>query len=133
MESGSTLKPLFEALATASEGSRLLDARIDFFLRTTESGMDRGAFALREEEVCRRITSGATDAPFPPFTTSLDAAIEGENILCAFWSLRRCQWCAIHRTLDGRFIRAWGTTEPLARRLAGLLGRQDDALQKRNG
>src|SRR3546814_15980404 len=57
-----------------------------------------------------------------PYTQSLDAGIEGENIAFAMKSERREQWAAVHKADDGTEHVAWARTEILARRLAALKG-----------
>src|SRR3546814_13614826 len=57
-----------------------------------------------------------------PYTQSLDAGIEGENIAFAMKSERREQWAAVHKAADGTEHVAWARTEILARRLAALPG-----------
>src|SRR3546814_13721444 len=57
-----------------------------------------------------------------PYTQSLDAGIEGENIAFAMKSERREQWAAVHKAADGTEHVAWARTEILARRLAALKG-----------
>src|SRR3546814_12291487 len=57
-----------------------------------------------------------------PYTQSLDAGIEGENIAFAMKSERREQWAAVHKAADGTEHVAWARPEILARRLAALKG-----------
>ena len=56
----------------------------------------------------------------PPYSTSLDAALRGEEIVFAIRSAKGRRWGAMQRTASGGEELAWAATEPLARRLAAL-------------
>lgn len=55
----------------------------------------------------------------PHYTTSLDAAIPGENIILSLYQPKRQAWTAVHRSDRGDIV-GTGASEPLARRVAAL-------------
>ena len=86
------------------------------------------AGVLIKEGVSWETVSETLDARVPTYTTSLDAAIEGENIQFAVKSEKRERWGAMHRSRRRQEFLAWAASEPLARRLAALKGRRADLL-----
>jgi hypothetical protein len=68
----------------------------------------------------------------PPFTTSVDAGIPGENIVLVRFVEWSRKWIAIAKAPDGALLIGVGNTEPLARRIAGLknLRRQRAGVQQ---
>jgi hypothetical protein len=126
------LDALIDALAAAPAGSRELDLRIDYGLGVMMSGRVDLASTMIREGISWQTVSDVLDSRVPPFTTSLDAAIDGENIAFTIRSERRGQWGAMHRARCGKEILAWAATEALARRLAALEGRRADAAHARD-
>jgi hypothetical protein len=68
------------------------------------------------------VVSELLDAELPPYTTALDAALPGENIVLALHSPRRGRWAAVHKTPGGEQVLVWAASECLARRRAALKG-----------
>ena len=75
---------------------------------------------LVEEGYPWDVISDLLDEDLPPYTTSLDARIPGENVVLSAYSRKRKQWVAVHRLAGGEQLSAWAATECLARRLSGL-------------
>ena len=65
----------------------------------------------------------------PNFSTSVDAAIPGENIVSVQLEESSGRWIAVNRGQDGRLYIGSGNTEPLARRVAAL--RADEVQKQR--
>ena len=120
------LDTLIDALAAARGGSRELDIRIDYGLGVMLSGGADLATTMIQEGISWQTVSGVLESRVPAYTTSLDAAIEGENIAFTIRSERRGKWGAMHRACCGKEVLVWATTEALARRLAALEGRRAD-------
>ena len=131
LPAANVLDALIEALATAPCGSRELDVRLDYGLGVMLSGRTDLATVMIREGVSWPTVSAVLDSRVPAYTTSLDAAVEGENIAFAIRSERRGRWGAMHRARSGKEILAWAATEPLARRLAALEGMRSDAADER--
>lgn len=105
---------------SAPRGSTALDQRIHFGFRVAmECCPDIGALMFREG-ISWDTVKQVLDAQIPLFTTSLDAALEGENITFVVHAIRQGKWGAMQRTRHGEEILAWAATEPLARRLAAI-------------
>jgi hypothetical protein len=120
------LDTLIDALAAAPGGSRELDIRVDYGLGVMLSGRTDVAATMIREGISWQTVSGVLESRVPAYTTSLDAAIEGENVAFTIRSDRRGKWGAMHRARCGREVLVWAATEALARRLAALEGRRAD-------
>ena len=125
------LDTLIDALAAAPCGSRELDIRVDYGLGVMLSGRADLATTMIQEGISWQTVSGVLESRVPAYTTSLDAAIEGEAIAFTIRSERRGKWGAMHRAHCGREVLVWAATEALARRLAALEGRRADILHAR--
>jgi len=116
----SDIDALISEIENAPAGSAELDSRIHFGFRVAmERCPDIGELLFREG-VSWLTVKQALDARIAPFTTSLDAALEGEEITFVVHAIRQGKWGAMQRTRHGEEILAWGVTEPLARRLAAI-------------
>jgi len=116
----SDIDALIAEIESAGAGSQALDSRIHFGFRVAmERCPDIGALLFREG-VSWITVKQALEAQIPPFTTSLDAALEGEEITFVVHAARQRKWGAMQRTRRGEEILAWAATEPLARRLAAI-------------
>ena len=120
------LDELIETLEVAERGSRALDIRIEYCLGVALGGRVDIASTLIEEGISWKTVSETLDSRVPPYTTSLDAAVEGEAVEFAVKSEKRERWGAMHRSTNRQEFLAWAATEPLARRLAALKGRRAD-------
>ncbi len=117
------LQKVISALGEAPEGGEVLDVRISVALGDLQSGSAKLLRLFVEEGYDWAVISGLLDEQVPPYTTSLDAGVPGENIVGVLFSRKRGRWAAIHRRPDGREEGpAWAATEALARRAAGLAG-----------
>ncbi len=125
------LDELIETLEMAERGTRTLDIRIEYCLGVALGGRVDIAGTLIEEGISWETVSETLDSRVPPYTTSLDAALEGEAIEFAVKSEKRERWGAMHRSKHRQEFLAWAATEPLARRLAALKGRRADLLIER--
>ena len=116
----STLATLLPALDRAVQGSPRFDLLIAYLV-DPGSADDRRRLELFRANDYRpeRIAALLGHAP-PPYTTRLDAAVPGENIVLSMYSAPRARWVAIHRRPSGEEDMHWGATEPLARRIAAL-------------
>lgn len=114
------LDRLLASLAEADQGSRELDIIMSFVLGETSGEAGKMVELLVDEGYPWDIVSELLDHDLPSYTTSLDAALPGENIVLSVYSTRRRLWGAAHRIADGRHVMRWAATECLARRLAGL-------------
>jgi hypothetical protein len=107
-------------LEAALTGSEDLDQRVHFgFLVAAGIGTDFAALMIRES-ISWSTVKDAIGAAVPPYTTSLDAAIEGEEVIFVLRSTRHHKWIAMQKSKGGAEITAWGATEPIARRLAAI-------------
>lgn len=125
------LDELIAALEGADCGNRALNIRVEYCLCVALGGRMDIAGTLIEGGISCDTVSETLDSRVPDYTTSLDAAVEGENIEFAVKSNKRKQWGALHRSQHRLEIFAWAATEPLARRLAALKGRHADLLLER--
>jgi hypothetical protein len=117
------LQKVIAVLSEVREGSADLDVRISIALGQLQSGSAKLLRLFVEEGYDWAVISNLLDEQVPPYTTSLDAAVPGENIVGVLYSRKRERWAAIHRGADGREEGpVWATTEALARRAAGLSG-----------
>ncbi len=114
------LDRLLASLADAHEGSRELDIIMSFALGETSGEAGKMVELLVDEGYAWDIVSELLDHDLPAYTTSLDAALPGENIVFSVYSTRRRMWGAAHRIADGQHVMRWAATECLARRLAAL-------------
>jgi hypothetical protein len=126
----STKTKVFEKLSaslrTAPRGSREFDIIVSFLLGDTSSESAQMIQLLVEEGYSWDIISELLDQDLPPYTTALDAALPGENIVLALHSAKRGKWAAVQRTPGGNDVLVWATTEPLARRAAALKALRPD-------
>jgi hypothetical protein len=117
---------LLESLGSAAAGGRELDIVIHYLLgaQTEDAGGEAGQMIelLVEEGYPWEVVSELLDAELPPYTTALDAALPGENIVLALYSPRRRRWAAVHKTPGGQQVLVWAASECLARRRAALKG-----------
>ena len=115
---------LLESLGSAEAGGRELDIVIHYLLgaQAEEAGGEAGQMIelLVEEGYPWEVVSELLDATLPPYTTALDAALPGENIVLALHSPRRGRWAAVHKTPGGEQVLVWAASECLARRRAAL-------------
>ena len=115
---------LILSLKNARRGQRELDIVVSFVLGDTSSEAGKMIELFVEEGYPWDVISELLDEDLPAYTSSLDAAPPGENIVLAAFSKKRRQWVAVHRADNGEQVSAWAATECLARRLAGLQARQ---------
>ena len=117
---------LLESLGSAEAGGRELDIVIHYLLgaQAEDAGGEAGQMIelLVEEGYPWEVVSELLDAALPPYTTALDAALPGENIVLALHSPRRGRWAAVHKTPGGEQVLVWAVSECLARRRAALKG-----------
>jgi hypothetical protein len=115
---------LLESLGGAEVGGRELDIVIHYLLgaQAEDAGGEAGQMIelLVEEGYPWEVVSELLDASLPPYTTALDAALPGENIILALHSPRRGRWAAVHQTPGGQQVLVWAASECLARRRAAL-------------
>ncbi len=115
---------LLESLGSAEAGGRELDIVIHYLLgaQAEDAGGEAGQMIelLVEEGYPWEVVSELLDAELPPYTTALDAALPGENIILALHSPRRGRWAAVHKTPGGEQVLVWAASECLARRRAAL-------------
>ncbi len=114
------LEALISEVESAPVGNEALDARIHFGFRVATRRAPDIAALLIEQGVTWPTVDAVLDEQIPPFTTSLDAALEGEDIIFAVRSAKRRRWGAMQKASCGEEVLAWAATEPLARRLAAL-------------
>jgi len=116
----SDIDALIAEIEAAPAGSASLDSRIHFGFRVAmERCPDVGALLFREGVTWLTVKQ-ALDAQILPYTTSLDAALEGEHITFVVHAIRQGKWGAMQRTRRGEEVLVWAATEPLARRLAAI-------------
>ncbi len=111
---------LILSLTSARRGRRELDIVVAFVLGDTTSEAGKMIALFVEEGYPWDVISELLDEDLPAYTTSLDAAPPGENVVLAAYSKKRRQWVAVNRAENGDQVSAWAATECLARRLAGL-------------
>ena len=112
---------LLESLGSARHGGRELDLIICNLLGDTSSEAGKMIRLLVEEGYPWHVVSELLDEDLPPYTSTLDAALPGENIVLALYSPRRGRWAAVHETPAGEQVLAWAANECLARRRAALM------------
>ncbi len=111
---------LLESLGSARRGGRELDIIICYLLGDTSSEAGKMIQLLVEEGYPWDVVAELLDEELPPYTTTLDAALPGENIVLALHSPRRGRWAAVHETPAGEQVLVWAASECLARRRAAL-------------
>ncbi len=111
---------LLESLGSAVRGSRELDIIISYLLGDTSSDAGQMIQLLVEEGYPWGVVSELLDEDLAPYTTTLDAALPGENIVLALYSPKRARWAAVHKTPAGEQVLVWAASECLARRRAAL-------------
>ncbi len=111
---------LLESLGSARRGGRELDIIICYLLGDTSSEAGKMIQLLIEEGYPWNVVAELLDEELPPYTTTLDAALPGENIVLALHSPRRGSWAAVHETPAGEQVLVWAASECLARRRAAL-------------
>ena len=111
---------LVAEIERATAGSAELDARIHVGYRVAAQGAPDMAALLIREGVTWPTVHDAINEAIPPYTTSLDAALAGEDISFVVRSARRQRWGAMQMAACGEEVLAWAATEPLARRLAAI-------------
>ncbi len=117
------LAKVISSLGEAPQGGEDMDIRISVALGEMQSGSAKLLRLFVEEGYDWAVVSGLLDEQVPPYTTSLDAGVPGENIVGVLFSRKRGRWAAIHRGPDGREEGpVWAASEALARRAAGLAG-----------
>lgn len=113
------LDAVIAELEGAAAGNRSLDARIHLGIRVMAGHGQDIASLLINEGVSWPTVEATLDDAIPRYTTSLDAALEGERIVFVLRSARRAQWVAMQKAA-GEEVLGWAATEALARRLAAL-------------
>ena len=108
------------ALQEAQEGSRRLDALIAYHSGAADRDVQQMIRLLIDEGSAWDLIFELMEGDVPAYTTSLDARVPGENIVCALFSTKYGRWAAVHRGTDETEVLAWAGTEILARRVAGL-------------
>ncbi len=117
------LERLISVLSEVEEGSRELDVRISIALGELQSESAKLLKLFVEEGYDWRVISGLLDTQVPAYSTSLDAAVPGENIVGVLYSAKRGRWAAVHRAPGGYEVDPlWASSEALARRAVGLAG-----------
>ena len=111
---------LLESLGSAQHGSRELDVIICNLFGDTSSEAGKMIRLLVEEGYPWPVVSELLDEDLPPYTTVLDAALPGENIVLTLYSSRRGRWAAVHETPAGEQVLVWAAGECLARRRAAI-------------
>ena len=111
---------LLESLGSARRGGRELDIIICYLLGDTSSEAGKMIQLLVEEGYPWNVVAELLDEELPPYTTTLDAALPGENIVLALYSPRRGRWAAVQETPAGEQVLVWAASECLARRRAAL-------------
>jgi len=125
------LDGLIEELGAASAGSAALDLRIHIGFRVALRRAPDLAALLIEQGVTWPTVEAVMEEQVAPYTTSLDAALDGEDISFVVRSARRQRWAAMQKAADGAEILAWAASEPLARRLAAISVRRHDLANAR--
>ncbi len=117
------LERLILVLSEVEEGSRELDVRISVALGELQCESAKLLKLFVEEGYDWRVISGLLDTQVPAYSTSLDAAVPGENIVGVLYSAKRGRWAAAHRAPGGHEVDPlWASSEALARRAVGLAG-----------
>ena len=120
MEDVTNWEDLIVALQEADSGDRRLDAMVAYHCGAVGRDVHQMVRLLIDEGSSWDLIFELMEGDIPAFTSSLDAAVPGENIVCAIFSTRYRRWAAVHRGQDGAEVLAWAANEVLARRVAGL-------------
>jgi len=115
-----SLDALIAEIEAAPVGSAALDARLHYGIRVSSRQSADIAAVMVEQGISWPTVEQVLEDQIPPFTTSLDAALEGENISFVIRSAKRGQWGAMQKAATGEEVLVWAATEPLARRLAAI-------------
>lgn len=122
---------LIAALQEAESGDRKLDAMVAYHCGAVGRDAHQMVRLLIDEGSSWDLVFELMEGEIPAFTTSLDAAVPGENIVCAIYSTKYQRWAAVHRGQDGGEVLAWAADEVLARRVAGLQAIRGHAVAER--
>ncbi len=122
---------LIGALQEAAAGDRKLDAMVAYHCGAVGRDTHQMVRLLIDEGSSWDLVFELMEGEIPAFTTSLDAAVPGENIVCAIFSTKYQRWAAVHRGKNGGEVLAWAANEVLARRVAGLQGIREQAVSAR--
>lgn len=114
------LDALIAEIESATGGNAALDARIHFGFRIATRRSPDIAALLIEQGITWPTVEAILDEQIPSFTTSLDAALDSEDIAFSVRSAKRQRWGAMQKARCGEEVLAWAATEPLARRLAAI-------------
>jgi hypothetical protein len=114
------LSALISEIESARGGSQSLDIRIHHGFRILGGHGEDMASLLIREGVSWPVVQETLNEIVPAYSTSLDASLQGEEIVFAIRSAKGQRWGAMQRTASGGEELAWAATEPLARRLAAL-------------
>lgn len=118
------VEAIVSALNTMHEGGKRLDFRIARCLGVRLESSDYVSDLLVNGDLSESVLFDLIGQDVPPYTTSLDAAIPGENIVLAMYAGDRREWAAVQRSADGGEYLAWAATEALARRKAALMSHE---------
>lgn len=134
-DSGATPEPpslradiaaLAAEIEAAHQGSTALDARIHFGFRVAARRAPDFAALLIDEGITWPTVEAVVAERIPAYSSSLDAALEGEDISFVIRSAKRQRWGAMQKARCGTEVLAWAATEPLARRLSAIRAWQAD-------
>ena len=89
------LAGLIAEIEAAAVGGTVLDARIHFGFRVAARRAPDIAALLIADGITWPTVEAVMDKQIPPFTTSLDAALEGEDITFIVRSAKRGRWVRI--------------------------------------
>ncbi len=120
----SELDAIIAELEEAREGNSALDGRVHFGFRVLADRSPDIAALLISEGISWPSVQAVLEDAIPPYTTSLDASVDGENIMLVLRSTKRKRWGAMQRTSWGGEVMGWAATEALARRLTALKARR---------
>lgn len=129
MDDIASLNDLIRMLGSTAVGNRRLDAIIAYHCGTVREDAHQMVRLLIDEGSSWDLIFELMEGEIPAYSTVLDAAVPGENIVCSILSSKSQRWAAVHRTKAGGELLAWGESEVLARRIAGLKA----ILQKKQG
>lgn len=120
MDDSTSWGDLIVTLQEAEEGDRRLDAIVAYHCGAAGRDAHQMMRLLIDEGSSWDLIFELLEGEIPPFTSALDAAVPGENIVCAMYSSKHDRWAAVHREPEGGEVLAWAANEVLARRTAGL-------------
>ena len=123
---------LIVALQEAPSGDRKLDAMVAYHCGAVSRDVHQMVRLLIDEGSSWDLVFELMEGDIPAFTSSLDAKVPGENIVCAIFSTKYQRWAAVNRDESGTEVLAWAADEVLARRVAGLQAiREQTAAEER--